>query len=80
MEKIIHNQLKDNLEEQNVSTSHQHGFRKKTSTKSACAYFIDDIMLSLDRGKRTVALFLDTKKSFDTINHQILQIIQLKDY
>ena len=72
MEKIIHNQLKSYLELQNLLISQQHGFRTNHSTQSACAKFIDDIMLHLDRGERTVAVFLDIKKAFDTINHQIL--------
>ena len=72
MEKIIHDQLKDYLEDQNLLVSQQHGFRKNHSTQSAYAKFLDDIMLHLDRGDSTVAVFLDIKKTFDTINHQIL--------
>ena len=72
MEKIIHNQLKKYLEENNMLTAQQHGFRKNHSTQSACAKFIDDIMLHLDGGDRTVAVFLDIKKAFDTLNHNIL--------
>ena len=72
MEKIIHSQLKDYLEIENLLVSQQHGFRKNHSTQSACAKFIDDIMLYLDKGYSTVAVFLDVKKAFDTINHQVL--------
>ena len=72
MEKIIHDQIKHYLEEQNLLTAQQHGFRKNHSTQSAYAKFLDDIMLHLDVGERTVAVFLDIKKAFDTINHQIL--------
>ena len=72
MEKIIHDQLKSYLESNSLLSCQQHGFRKKHSTQSACAKFLDDIMLCLDRGDKTVAVFLDIKKAFDTINHQIL--------
>ena len=70
MEKIIHAQLKDYLEEQKLLT--QHGFRKNHSTLSACAKFLNDIMMGLDAGEWTLAVFLDIKKAFDTINHKIL--------
>ena len=50
----------------------QHGFRKKHSTTSATSKFVDDIALSLDKGKYTIAVFLDIKKAFDTIDHNIL--------
>ena len=72
MEKIIHDQLKSYLEQNNLLAHQQHGFRKNHSTQSACAKFVDDIMLHLDRGERPIAVFLDIKKAFDTINHQIL--------
>ena len=71
-EKIVHDQLKSYLEENNMLVSQQHGFRKNHSTLSACAKFIDDIMLHLDKRDRTVAVFLDINKAVDTINHQIL--------
>ena len=51
---------------------HQHGFRKDHSTTSATTKFVDNIMLNLDKGHSTVAVFLDIKKAFDTIDHNIL--------
>ena len=36
------------------------------------ARFIDDIMIHLDRGEVAVAVFLDIKKAFDTVNHKIM--------
>ena len=67
MEKIIHNQLKSYLEENNLLTIYQHGFRKHHSTQSACAKFVDDIMLHLDRGDETVAVFLDIFARYTTV-------------
>ena len=72
MEKIIHTQIKDYLEDQHLLLLQQHGFRKSHSTQSASAKCVDDIMLGLDRGEGMMAVFLDIKKAFDTINHQIL--------
>ena len=50
----------------------QHCFRKGHSTTSASSKFIDDIALGLDRGQCIVAVFLDIKNAFDTIDHKIL--------
>ena len=72
MEKILHDQLKTFLENYDLLAPQQHGFRKNHSTQSANAKFIDDIMLHMDRGDGTVAVFLDINKAFNTINHKIL--------
>ena len=50
----------------------QHGFRKGYSTTSATSRFVDDIALGLDGGEHTLAVFLDIKKAFDTLDHNIL--------
>ena len=72
LEKLIHKQLSSFLENTNYLTNMQHGFRESHSTTSATARFLDDIMLDLDKGNPTMAVFLDIKKAFDTINHEIL--------
>ena len=72
MEKLIHKQLSTFLEDTNYLTNMQHGFRGLHSTTSATSNFLDDIMLNLDKGYHTTAVFLDIKKAFDTIDHKIL--------
>ena len=47
-------------------------FRKNGSTISTTAKFIDDILLGMNEKQYTEATFIDLKKAFDTINHQIL--------
>ena len=37
----------------------------------ATSKFVDDIALGLDKGQHTLAIFLDIKKAFDTIDHTI---------
>ena len=71
IEKLIHAQLSVFLENAVYISQHQHGFRKGFST-SATATFIDDIALGLNDGNFTVAVFLDIKKAFDTIDHKII--------
>lgn len=50
----------------------QFGFRKHHATETATCYFIEQIKSSLDNGGVVGAVFLDFKKAFDTVNHNVL--------
>ena len=50
----------------------QFGFRKNYSTELALAYSTDLITSELDKGNCVIGLFLDLKKAFDTVHHDIL--------
>ena len=73
IEQIIHNQIKQFLESSGYLTNHQNGFRKNRSTTKALASLMDDLLTNMDNGELTMAVFLDFKKAFDTIDHNILQ-------
>ncbi len=68
IERVICNQLVEHL-----NLSHfplhpmQFGFRAHHSTETANCYFVEQIKSSLDRGGVVGAVFLDLKKSFDTL-------------
>ena len=68
IEKAAHSQLYDYLEENNLLTNAQYGFRHKRSTTSALINFTDNLLDKMDKG----VVFLDMKKAFDTVNHDIL--------
>ena len=72
LEKIIHNQTMTYLENNNILTPHQNGFRANHSTISTIANFTDDIFPAINDNQITYALFIDFRKAFDTINHNIL--------
>ena len=72
LEKLIHKQLSGFLGTTESLSQYQHGFRKGYSTTSATSKFVDEIALGLDKGHCTLAVFLDIKKAFDTIDHKIL--------
>ena len=63
LEKLVHAQLSHFLEVTAFLSQFQHGFRKGYSTASATSKFVDDIVLGLDKGQYTLAVFLDIKKS-----------------
>ena len=78
-ERIVHNQLYTYLEENNLLSHCQFGFRRKSSTEHAVTYFSDFIRSSMDKGKLTGAVFVDLRKAFDTIDHATL-IAKLQIY
>lgn len=50
----------------------QFGFRKHHSTETATFYFLENLKDLLDKGGFVCAVFLDLKRAFDTINHNVL--------
>jgi hypothetical protein len=60
------------LECSNILSHSQHGFRKNRSTETAIFDLVDDILNSIDSGKKTAGIFLDLSKAFDTVEHDIL--------
>ena len=72
LERIIHNQLTKYLETFQILNKHQSGFRKHHSTIATISAFTDDIARKINNGNLTYALFVDFRKAFDVIDHNIL--------
>ncbi len=73
IEKVVCNQLVDHLKLGHFPLHPmQFGFRAHHSTETANCYFVEQIKSSLDRGSVVGAVFLDFKKAFDTVNHNVL--------
>lgn len=72
LEKIVTEQLIDHLESNGLINNKQFGFRPGYSTEMANCYLTENIKRSLDRGNVVGAVFIDLKKAFDTVNHNIL--------
>ena len=67
---FIYDRLYSFFDKNNLFTCRQYGFRKKHSTIDALIDFIEKIRLNYE--KTVTSFFLDFRKAFDTINHQIL--------
>ena len=72
IEYFVSQQLTDYMEDNRLFTRHQFGFRKNHSTHYLMFDLIDEIYKSKHRSFRPGIIFLDIKKAFDTVNHDIL--------
>lgn len=71
-EKIVKTRLCNYLDNNNILSDSQHGFRKGRSTVDAIAKLTEYIMVQNDKGKKVISVFVDLEKAFDTISHKIL--------
>jgi len=72
IKKILHKRLYHFLEQQKVFVNEQHGFRQKASTETAAFSLLNTILLSLDKKNIVGGLFLDLRKVFNCVDHDIL--------
>ena len=72
LERIVHHQVYNYLQEHKLLASQQFGFRSKLSTTIALAHFTEQILDNLDHRKITGAVSIDLRKAFDTVDHTIL--------
>ena len=71
-ERIVYDQLYAYLEEHDILYQNQSGFRATHSTVTALLEATDSWAYNIDNGKINGVIFLDLKKAFDTVDHQIL--------
>ena len=72
LEKYITNKISRYLEDKEFYNVNQNGFRKGKSTTNAISKFLDDVIEDLNGSKIGLAAYLDVRKAFDTINHELL--------
>ena len=72
LEKIICSRLVSFLERNKISYCYQYGFRKLYSTALALIEITDFIKRLFDEKHYVISIFIDFKKAFDTVDHEIL--------
>ena len=68
----MHKRLNDFLETNDVLHNWQFGFRQKHSTSHALISLTERIKQTIDRGNFACGVFIDLKRTFDTVNHTIM--------
>ena len=79
IEKLMHKRLYSFLTDHNILFQNQFGFRKNNSTTYALIQITEMIKESIDNHKYGCGIFIDLRKAFDTVNHNIL-LIKLEHY
>ena len=71
-EKIVHDQLSDFLFSNRILSMSQFAYRKLHSTITSLISVSDYWYENIDKNNLNFALFLDLKKAFDTVDHEML--------
>ena len=71
-EKLIYSRLYSFLDKNNILYNKQFGFRRLHSTSHALNIAVNTISKALDARYKSLGIFIDFSKAFDTINHSIL--------
>ena len=72
LEKAVHNQLCNYVNDNNLFSAYQSGYRKFHSCETAVTKIHNDILMMIDKKENVLLLLLDLSAAFDTINHKLL--------
>jgi len=72
LEKIVHIQVTEYLNDHDLYASNQSGYRKGHSTITALLKVTDDIREAIDKRLLSFLVLLDLSKAFDCVHHDLL--------
>ena len=71
IERVVHNQLTEHLENYKIIFDYQSGFRSKYSINTCLAHLSNQILKRFEARKSTRMILIDLQKAFETLHHQI---------
>nr|CAI5844004.1 unnamed protein product [Callosobruchus analis] len=72
LELIVHRQVTEHIDKNKLININQSGFREGFSCETALRRVLNDFKISLDNGHILVAVFIDLRRAFETVNRTIL--------
>lgn len=75
MDRIVSERLRFHLDQINILTQAQSGFRRGYSCATILTAVTDDILHGLDSLRSTALILLDFLRAFDTVDHDLLLAI-----
>ena len=72
LEKHVHIYLNDYLEKRQLLHPFQSGFRRKYARNTALARLTNSCLTAMNKSEVSGVVFLDLKKAFDLVDHDIL--------
>jgi hypothetical protein len=72
VEKSLYNRIYKFLVKNSFFYRSQYGFRRKSSTENAAMEVVSFIQDGLNGGDKVSAVFIDLRKAFDLVDHQVL--------
>lgn len=71
-EKLLFSRIYSFVTKYSLLAHNQYGFRKGLSTSHATLKLLEDVLPAFSRNSFSASIFIDFKKAFDTVNHEIL--------
>ena len=71
-EKIIAEKMMKFINKNNIFSDSQFGFRTSSSTEMTVTSIYNKLLQNLDNKKITCSIFLDLRKAFDSVHHDII--------
>ena len=68
----MYNMVIDCMDNYNTIQKYKFGYRQKHSTQQAIITLVNKITTCLNSGDLVIGVFLDLKRAFDTVDHNIL--------
>ena len=71
-ERVMRKRLVDHIENNNLLSNQQHGFRQKRNCLTQLIHHIEDILHTLENDANADVIYLDFSKAFDKVDHRLL--------